>query len=152
MKPKLTTLAEFARADRRIAGLSLLVGSMLLVAGCDSYPESHVVSAPPPAAPATTAVVTTQNGQAVAVAPAQTTAPAPVIVMSAPPAVQTEAVTERPNSDDKWVPGYWTWRDQRYEWVAGHWELPPSPSSTWIAPRWERLSDGTYRFYEGYWD
>ena len=50
-----------------------------------------------------------------------------------------------------WLAGYWTWRNDRYEWMAGQWELPPSSSSAWVAPRWEQQGNA-YRFYEGYWN
>ena len=49
-----------------------------------------------------------------------------------------------------WLNGYWTWRNDRYEWMAGHWELPPNGTSVWSAPRWEQEGN-SYRFYEGYW-
>jgi hypothetical protein len=74
-----------------------------------------------------------------------------IVVTQAPPALQPEAVLAQPSSRHVWLAGYWTWRDDRYEWRAGHWEMPPGSSSTWVAPRWEQ--DGnSYRFYEGYWN
>jgi hypothetical protein len=80
-----------------------------------------------------------------------TTTPGVVMISQAPPAPQPEAVTARPSSDHVWVPGYWTWRNQRYEWMAGHWEVPPRSGATWVAPRWAAEA-GAYRFYEGYWN
>lgn len=140
-----TTQNPLGPALRRTAQLSLLSGGLVLLAGCGSYPESHVVSSPPPPAPQTTQVVVTQPQ------PMQTPA-GTVVVTQAPPAVQQELVTAQPTSDHKWIPGYWTWRNSRYEWVSGHWAMPPTRSSVWIAPRWERTDSGAYRFYEGYWD
>ncbi len=124
----------------------MISGGLALMAGCASEPESHVLSAPPPAAPQTQVVVTQPQMQAV-----QQPAGA-VIVTQAPPVMQQELVSAQPSSDHKWIPGYWTWRNSRYEWVSGHWELPPSSGSVWVAPRWERTSSGSYRFYEGYWN
>lgn len=93
-----------------------------------------------------------QPGQTVVVAPAQMQAGGQVVIATqSPPALQVEPILAQPSSDHKWIAGFWTWRNERYEWVAGHWELPPRSGSVWIAPRWERLSDGTYRFYDGYW-
>jgi hypothetical protein len=74
-----------------------------------------------------------------------------IIVTQAPPALQQEVVVARPSTAHVWLPGYWTWRNNRYEWLAGHWEIPPRIDAVWVAPRCERLSDGTYRYYEGYW-
>ncbi len=72
------------------------------------------------------------------------------IVTQTPPGLQTEVPLAQPSSSHLWVPGYWTWQNERYEWRSGHWELPPNSSSVWIAPRWER-EGASYRFYEGYW-
>ncbi len=74
-----------------------------------------------------------------------------IIVTQAPPALQQEVVLARPSADHVWIAGYWTWRDNRYEWMAGHWELPPSSSATWVSPRWEQEGNA-YRFYEGHWN
>jgi hypothetical protein len=101
-------------------------------------------------APAVQQTVYSSNGQTQTV----TTQAQPtntVIITQAPPALQTEVVLARPSPDHVWIPGYWTWRDSRYEWMAGHWEVPPHSSSTWIAPHYEP-ENGGYRFYEGYWN
>jgi hypothetical protein len=74
-----------------------------------------------------------------------------VIVTQAPPALQSEVVLEQPSPQHKWIPGFWTYRDSRYLWVSGHWEIPPRPDATWIAPRWVP-ENGGYRYYEGYWN
>jgi hypothetical protein len=60
-------------------------------------------------------------------------------------------VLAQPSSAHTWVPGYWTWRANQYQWVAGHWEVPPYASAKWVAPRWQAES-GAVRFYEGYWN
>lgn len=126
----------------------VLSGVAALFTGCGSYPESHVVSAPPPA---NTVVVQSPPAQVVVAAgsaiPAGT-----IIVTQAPPVQQPEVAQARPSSDHVWVPGFWTWRNNRYEWMAGHWEIPPRTNAVWVSPRWERLPDGAYRFYEGFWD
>ena len=146
-------------AAQRLTPCLVAVGGLLLLAGCESPTESHVVSAPPPPAP----VVTTSSQPVIvqqAPAPTQvvvtSTATAAgagtIIVTQAPPAVQHEVVLARPSSAHVWIPGYWTWRNNRYEWMGGHWEIPPRTDAVWVGPRTERLSDGTYRFYEGFWD
>ena len=71
--------------------------------------------------------------------------------MQAPPQAQQEVPTARPSRDHVWVPGYWAWRTDRYEWTAGHWEIPPRAGAVWVPPRCQ--PEGTsWRFYEGYWD
>ncbi|MEO6873477.1 MAG: YXWGXW repeat-containing protein [Opitutaceae bacterium] len=162
------TTPTSARRANFLAPAFAVCGALALFAGCASD-ESHVVSAPPPAPAATTmttqttqsAPVTTQGPTYTTTTPAgtstsytTTTTAAPtntVIVTSAPPALQSEVVLARPNADYVWVPGYWTWRESRYQWMAGHWELPPYKGSSWIAPHTE-MEGNAYRFYEGHWN
>lgn len=144
-KPQLSCLI------RQIVQASLISGGLAFVAGCASEPESHVVSAPPPPPPGSQQVIVAQPGQSMGTSSAVQTQNGTIIVTQAPPVLQQEVVLAQPSSDHKWVPGYWTWRNNRYEWMAGHWELPPSSNSVWVAPRWEHRSDGSYQFYEGYW-
>jgi len=153
--------ATAPRAAKPIAQVLVLGGALALFAGCGTYPESHVVSAPPPAAPTSTVVATT-SGPVVVAAPVQATAVVAtpvattggiVYVTQAPPPMQQEVIEARPvrpSPGHAWVPGYWTWRNDRYEWMGGHWERPPTASADWVAPRWEREGSG-FRFYEGYW-
>lgn len=158
-------------AFRRLSGLTLVAfacGAGLLLSGCVSEPESHVLSAPPPPPPVSTVnsttgqpttVTTVPNAGAVSVPTATTTTTTTadgitrqqtVVVNQAPPMLQQEVVLARPSAQHVWVPGYWTWRNSRYEWMAGHWEIPPFSGATWVAPKSEPTSGG-YRFYEGYW-
>lgn len=141
-----------------ISALIAACGAVGFMAGCASEPASVVVSAPPPPAPATAVYTTPVATAPVAVAPgtAVATVPSPVgassiVVMQQPPAAQQEVPTPRPTRDHVWVSGYWTWRNNQYEWMAGHWEIPPRSGAAWIPPRWQ--PEGTsWRFYEGYWD
>ncbi len=144
--------SKATRVIRRIAGLSVVSGGIVLLAGCGSSPDSHVVSAPPPPPPTTQIVVAQQQPTQLVVSGTAQTANGTIIVMQAPPTLQQEVVLAQPSSDHKWIAGYWTWRNNRYEWMAGHWELPPNSNATWVSPRWEHTSDGSYRFYEGYWN
>ena len=150
MNPSFTSTESHPLAPQFPLSLSAIA---LLLAGCGSYPESNVVSAPPPAPPTQQVVVTQPQAtspQAVS-GTAVPTANGTVVVMQAPPAPQQEQVVARPSSEHVWVPGYWTWRNNRYEWRSGHWAVPPSTGAVWVSPKWERLSDGSYRFTEGYW-
>ncbi|MCX6933741.1 MAG: YXWGXW repeat-containing protein [Verrucomicrobia bacterium] len=141
--------------------LLALCGAVALLAGCATEPPSHVVSAPPPPSPNAPVMAappgstqTTQTTQTTPGGTVVTTQTVPVLTMmvpQAPPAMQAETVLARPSSDHAWVPGYWTWRNSRYEWMAGHWEVPPFSTAKWNTPRWEP-EDGAYRFFEGYWN
>lgn len=154
-----------ASALRNYLPVFICCGALGLLAGCSSEPESHVVSAPPPPAPTraetTTTVTTTPvvatvpvvvaGNQAYATTANGSQAVSTTVVTQAPPALQVEVVLAQPSPQHRWIPGYWTWRNEQYQWMAGHWELPPSSSSVWVAPRWEQQGNA-YRFYEGYWN
>ena len=140
--------------------LIALCGTLGLFAGCATEPESHVVSAPPPASPTSPqqVVVTQQPQQVVVTQPQQqvvTTVPVSgtsYVVMQAPPAPQPpQAIPTQPSSHHVWIDGYWTWQNNRYEWMAGHWEVPPFAGARWHSPHVESDS-GAFRFYEGYWN
>lgn len=140
---------------RMVPSLAILTlcGAIGLLAGCASEPSSVVVSTPPPPPPASVPVYTAapvaQPGTAVVAVPAP--ASGSVVVMQAPPAAQQEVPTARPSMSHVWVSGCWTWRNSQYQWLAGHWEIPPRTGAVWIPPRWER-EGSSYRFYEGYWE
>jgi hypothetical protein len=131
------------RPLRLVCPAVLAAGALGLLGGCGSEPEAHVVSAPPPQ------VVVVQQ-------PAMQTPQGTIVVTQAPPVaptpVYTSAQPARPTSDHVWVEGHWTIRDGRYAWVEARWEMPPRGDARWVAPRWERSSNGSYVFYEGYWN
>ncbi|WP_438480230.1 YXWGXW repeat-containing protein [Oleiharenicola lentus] len=140
----------------RIIPLLSLASLALFATGCGSYPESNVVSAPPPQVvqPQQQQVIVTQQPVAAQVVTATPLANGQILINQAPPVQQQVIVTQpaRPSSSHVWVEGYWTWRNDRYEWVAAHWEVPPFSGAKWVAPRSERISENNYRFYEGYWN
>jgi hypothetical protein len=139
--------------------LILIFAALGLLAGCTSQPASTLVSAPPPPAPTTPqGLVVTQQPQHVIVTPQTqqvvTTVPSGTsyVVMQAPPAPQApQAIPERPSTQHVWIDGYWTWRNNRYEWMAGHWEVPPFTGAKWVNPR-VQSEGGSFRFYEGSWN
>ena len=70
-------------------------------------------------------------------------APPPLPVYEQPPIVE---------ADDMWIPGYWAWDDDDYDyyWVPGTWAQAPQPGLLWT-PAWWEWSNGNYAFHEGYW-
>jgi hypothetical protein len=38
------------------------------------------------------------------------------------PALVTETIPAAPMSNSRWVPGYWSYSGDRWNWVKGHWE------------------------------
>ncbi len=148
-----------------MASVSLLVPSLALCAfiglqaGCASEPESHLVSAPPPSAPSTTMMTTTTTTTPAAMVVAPTyvaTVPAApvmttVVVTQAPPAMQADVVIAQPSTKHVWIAGHYTWRDNQYQWMTAHWELPPYANATWVNPTSEQQGNA-YKFTEGYWN
>lgn len=125
---KTILLAAGTRKRKRAptaVSLAAWCGAIGLMAGCASEPVSHVVSAPLPPAPTTTQTTTTQTTQTTpgggTVVTTQTQPSNAIIVTQAPPPLQTETILPQPSSSHVWVPGYWTWRNNQYQWMAGHW-------------------------------
>jgi len=137
------------RITASLGWLALSTAVFVALSGCETEPDSHLVSAPPPAPPVAVQTVTTTSSMPVVAA--YPTGATTILVTQAPPAAQQEVPPPRPSSDYIWVGGYWTWIDSRYEWTSGHWEVPPRRGATWVPPRWEQ-EGGSFRFYNGYWD
>jgi uncharacterized protein YcfJ len=68
----------------------------------------------------------------------------------AAPAPLTDVVTPSPAPNALWVPGYWDFNGTGYAWTAGHWEIPPPMSTTYVASHWE-TRNGANVFVRGYW-
>lgn len=151
------SLRTSVRTLHRVLPLIAGCGLIALLPGCASEPDSHLVSAPPPPPPnravTTTTTVITPAATSPAYTTTSTTAPVAntIVITQTPPAPQAEVVLAQPSSQHVWIAGYWTWRNERYEWMAGHWQLPPNSGAVWVAPRWEQQGNA-YKFYEGYWN
>jgi hypothetical protein len=154
------------RAVRRLAPVITFCGVLGLLAGCASGPDSETVSTPPPPAPtrSVTTTTTTTTPDTMPAMPADavgnpgntiitTTTPAgnTMILATAPPALQTDVTVVQPGPGYVWITGYWTWRNEQYQWMSGHWEMPPNSRSVWVAPTIVPQGNN-YRFTEGYWN
>jgi len=122
--------------------------------GCQTEPVSHHVASPPPPAPLGRQATTPPPGAGAgsnspAFSPASASESA-IVVTQVPRFPQQEARPPAPSYRQVWLDGYWTWREDGYAWIAGHWEKPPGNSTLWIRPRWVRTG-GSFRFYEGHW-
>ncbi len=70
-----------------------------------------------------------------------------------PPApVVREVVVAQPAPNAIWVEGYYAYTGygRRYEWVPGHWEVPPPRYHAYVRPHWEHRG-GNYVYIRGYW-
>lgn len=68
----------------------------------------------------------------------------------APPAPLVDNVTPSLAPNALWVPGYWDFNGNGYTWTAGHWEIPPPASTTYVAAHWENRPEGNV-FVRAYW-
>ncbi|MGH7946305.1 MAG: YXWGXW repeat-containing protein [Opitutaceae bacterium] len=132
----------------RAAQFAGLAAAAALLGGCGRRPI--IVQSPPPPPPTATVIHTPAP---VAPQPVVGTPTRDVVVVrEAPPPPREEAPPPPPTGPGSytWLPGYWSVRDGRQEWIPGRYETPPRTGATWVAPRWERRADG-YVFVDGYW-
>ena len=67
-----------------------------------------------------------------------------------PPPQPYELQTAQPTSSAVWVVGFYYWNGYQYNWVPGHWEIPPPNAVAFVRPHW-RYRGGTYVYIRGYW-
>jgi hypothetical protein len=72
------------------------------------------------------------------------------IARDAPPRVQKEYRSPRPQRDSVWIAGYWDRQDDRWNWVAGRWEQPYDRHSRWINARYKR-EGRAWRYEPAHW-
>lgn len=75
-----------------------------------------------------------------------------ITVEFAPPALPEYDQPPCPDEGFMWVPGYWAWDsdDYDYYWVPGTWVEAPEPGYLWTPPWWG-WENGAYLFHDGYW-
>ncbi len=71
--------------------------------------------------------------------------------LPAPPAtVERGPSTAAPSRDHDWTPGSWVWRQERYAWSPGYWQLGRADWA-WMPSHYVWTPRG-YIFVDGYWD
>jgi hypothetical protein len=103
-------------------------------------PEPRVMAPPPAPAPPPSPVVTrertTTRQEVIRDVPGGSSVTTrEITVTQAPPAPRQEIMTMAPSPTHVWVPGYWTWSNG-WQWVDGHWELPPQRMTVWVPGQW----------------
>jgi hypothetical protein len=78
-------------------------------------------------------------------------APAGGAITVTPPAPKPEVIGTPPSAAYGWVPGYWIYRNERWLWVPGRWELRPHPNALWAPGHWNKTPDG-WVWTPGHWD
>ncbi|MDG3006469.1 hypothetical protein [Paludisphaera mucosa] len=74
-----------------------------------------------------------------------------LVPKSPPPPVVERPAAESPNSEARWIEGYWEWSAPRnqFVWVTGVWRVSP-PGRFWVNGLWKRGEDG-WRRTPGFW-
>lgn len=75
-----------------------------------------------------------------------------IIIPKAPPdAIDEIPPAQKPEGNVEWIPGYWTWDDERNDfiWVSGIWRVVP-PGRQWIPGYWVKVEKG-FQWVSGYW-
>jgi len=79
--------------------------------------------------------------------------PQPGIVTPKQPPAPVEELPpdQKPEGDVVWISGYWSWDDERqdYIWISGIWRDPP-PGMTWVPGYWGEVQGG-FQWTSGYW-
>ena len=59
--------------------------------------------------------------------------------------------TEKPEGDSIWVGGYWSWDDDRHDflWVSGCWQVKPT-GREWVPGYWREVGD-VWQWVSGFW-
>ncbi|HEY2471111.1 MAG TPA: YXWGXW repeat-containing protein [Terracidiphilus sp.] len=75
-----------------------------------------------------------------------------ITVTFAPPALPIYEQPPCPDEGFLWIPGYWAWDsdDYDYYWVPGTWVPAPAPGLLWTPPWWG-WDGGLFVFHEGFW-
>jgi hypothetical protein len=77
--------------------------------------------------------------------------------VAAPPPMPTsnprEAIPARPAREAVWIEGQWIYTgnpNSPYEWMSGHWEIPPRGARTYVPGNWQHNGNG-YVYVRGHW-
>jgi hypothetical protein len=79
-------------------------------------------------------------------------AASPIINKQPPDAVNELPPDQKPEGQDvQWIPGYWTWDEERndFVWLSGFWRVPP-PGRQWVPGSWRQVQGG-WQWSPGFW-
>src|SRR5438309_5507913 len=78
--------------------------------------------------------------------------PTAVVPKEPPPAIEELPPDQKPAGENvQWFPGYWSWDDDRNDfiWVSGMWRTAP-PDRNWAPGHWNQVNGG-YQRTPGFW-
>ena len=76
-----------------------------------------------------------------------------IVVTEAPPPPRTENVGVPPDLSRVWIPGFWTYSDNRWVWINGRWEASPRVNAIWVPGHWDRnTTERGWVWTPGHWE
>jgi len=88
------------------------------------------------------------------VAPAQAptgTTTTVVTAPTAPPPARVEVIPPSPGPQMVWESGHWSFNGATWDWIPGHYEAAPQPTTQWIPGHWTQQPGGSWIWIAGYW-
>lgn len=67
-----------------------------------------------------------------------------------PPRSRIEIRSAAPGRGYVWLPGYYRWAGNDYDWVPGRWDVVAAGRRSWSPGRWRHVRQGWY-WQEGRW-
>jgi hypothetical protein len=83
--------------------------------------------------------------------PATEPATSPLVAKKPPANIEEMPPEEKPEGDVVWIAGYWSWDDDRndYLWVSGCWRTKP-PGKEWVPGYWREQGE-RWQWVAGFW-
>ena len=139
--------------NNAVAGAA--VGTALAKTPRDAHPSETAFDVTPPAATTGLSSPSVKRVELVR-GPSDSSAVDRYMVAQPPPvpaSTPRHMKPVRPAREAVWIDGYWAYTGNPaapYEWMAGHWEIPPPGARSWVPSGWQPAGS-SYIFVRGRW-
>ena len=136
----------------RLAGIAVITSLCLYpYDGSFSQETVPVRDAGTPAVPKGVEVMARGPVHEAFASPASEPAQSPLLAKKPPTPVEEMPPEEKPEGDVVWIGGYWSWDDDRtdYLWVSGCWRTKP-PGKEWVPGYWREQGE-RWQWVAGFW-
>ncbi len=135
----------------KVAAIALALG-IILLPGQDMYSQgSSPAQAEGPEVPKGVEVLARGPVHEAFAAPTTDPRQTPLIAKQPPAPLEEMAPEERPEGDVVWIGGYWSYDDEKQDflWVSGCWRTRP-PGKEWVGGYWREVSR-QWQWVAGFW-